>query len=105
MCRKLGLLSVLVGCLAIALALPTVAKAQCLHGVAIAKSCLGPGGTPIATVGQTVTCTIQVSNNDSCGDAIQINSIVDVVHHTAGDTSTGNLLAAPVTLVSQGNST
>ena len=69
------------------------------HGAGIKKFCVGPDGvTPKAREGDTVTCTIRVTNVDDFACALTINSISDVVHHASGDVSTGNLLAAPVIL-------
>jgi hypothetical protein len=85
---------------------PTAAQAQiCLHGIGLVKNCVGPGGTTTALPGQTITCTIQAVNLDTCGDAIQIDTIEDCVHHTSGDICTGNLLAMPVVLPTLGAST
>ena len=83
------------------------AQQQQFHGASIQKVCAGPNGNaavPRAREGDTVTCTIRVTNIDDFGDALTINSIVDVVHHRSGDVSTGNLLAAPVVLAAKGDS-
>jgi hypothetical protein len=81
-----------------------VADVPCVHGNGLVKVCVGPGGlgAPIQP-GQTIICTIQAVNLDTCLDAVQIDSIVDCVHHTAGDICTGNLLSSPAVLAGLGN--
>ena len=76
------------------------------HGASIKKACVGPNGdaaNPKAREGETVTCTIRVTNDDDFGCELTINSISDVVHHASGDVPTGNLLAAPVALPAKGD--
>jgi len=92
--------------LALGLALPMAAPvmAQVVHGISIVKGVEGPSGTDVAHVGETATATIIVTNADTAGHAIRIDSIVNVVHHTSGDVSSGELLVAPVTLPALGNS-
>lgn len=73
------------------------------HGATIQKSCVGPSGLPVAREGETVNCTIRVTNADDFGDHLTITSISDVVHHQSGDVATGNLLGAPVVLNNKGD--
>src|SRR5215831_9496112 len=106
--RFIRCLPVGVALLALTAVLPTAsAQAQCLHGVAIQKNCIDPrGGNPgIVLRVETVTNNISVANFDTCGDAIQVNSITDVIHFSTGDVSSGNLLPSPVTLATLGSST
>src|SRR5262249_2277740 len=104
--RFIRCLPVGVALLALTVILPTAsAQAQCLHGVGTNKNCLGPRGDAFVLRGETITNTISVANFDTCGDAIRVDSIIDVVHHSAGDVTSPNLLASPVTLPALGNST
>jgi len=66
------------------------------HGGAIFKSCTArPTGES-----SLVHCTILVVNKDGFGDALRVNSIVDVVHRYSGEETSPNLLpnGAPFTL-------
>jgi len=89
-----------------ATALPAIAQAA-LHGADIHKVCVGPAVCDpneqgVARVGDTITCTIEVSNADTFGHSIRVDSITDSVMHDGGATTTGNLLGAPVTLPALG---
>lgn len=59
-----------------------------VHGIGFAKGCNGP-----TDVGSQYTCHFVINNNsDTAGDTLTITSIVDVVHATAGDVTSANLL-------------
>src|SRR5215212_4023743 len=83
--------------LLLALILGIPAYGQNFHGASIQKVPVGPSGIPQAHVGDPIIATIRVRNLDDFEDSITVTSIVDVVHHNAGDVTTTNLLAAPVT--------
>ena len=82
------------------MALPVAAGVgPAFHGISVVKSQAGPWPNPdIALAGDTVTVEIMVTNMDTTPHATRIDSIVDVVHHTSGNVSSGNLLSSPVTL-------
>ncbi len=76
------------------------------HGATIQKSVVGPDGVnAFARVGDTVTATIRVTNADTFGDAITVQTITDTVNHTSGNVTSGNLLpgGTPVVLSNLGN--
>jgi hypothetical protein len=49
-------------------------------------------------VGDTVNATLTYENADGFGDQHRVDSMTDTIFHDAGDESSGNLIAAPVTL-------
>jgi len=82
---------------------PPAARAQPFHGVGVAKQCVGPAlvdpqGVGKARIGDTFTCTIEVTNLDEAGHALRLDSVSDTVHHASGDVSSGNLLGTPTVL-------
>ncbi len=92
------------GTLLVAMCMAVPAMAIPFHGATILKNVVGPDGiNPIARVGDTVTATIEVINQDDFGDTITVQTITDTVHHTSGDVTTSNLLAAPVVLSNKGD--
>src|SRR5438105_3855813 len=83
--------------------LPAVVRAQQFMGVGVAKQCVGPPNVDpqeqgIARVGDTITCTIQVTNLDEAGNALRVDSVTDTVHHFSGTVITQNLLDGPTVL-------
>src|SRR5215204_2519735 len=69
---------------------PVSAQAVNLHGIGFAKGCDTP-----KNAGDQYVCGFLVANTiqlDTAGDTMLITSIVDVVHGSAGDTTSGNLL-------------
>ena len=77
------------------------ASAADLHGISFVKGCASP-----TTVGQPYVCTYQALNTlDTAHDTLTITSVVDVVHASAGDVTSTNLLPTPTTLTLGGGST
>src|SRR5437870_2748386 len=81
--------------LAIGIGFPTAVHAQ-HHGGTIQKSCIGPGGTR-ATVhpGNQVTCTLTFTNDDSFGDPVRVDGIVDDIHHGGASCAVASLPCGP----------
>src|SRR5437870_1644124 len=81
--------------LAIVIGFPTAVHAQ-HHGGTIQKSCIGPGGTR-ATVhpGNQVTCTLTFTNDDSFGDPVRVDGIVDDIHHGGASCAVASLPCGP----------
>src|SRR5712691_7416583 len=72
----------MLGVLACGGLLPGVARGQGFGGVGVAKQCVGPvlvdpQGKGIARVGDTITCTIEVTNLDEEGHALRFDSVID----------------------------
>jgi len=84
------------------LTVPTAAHA--LHGAAIQKVCLGPGNTAKARPGDTITCSIKITNTDTFGDMLRVDSITDVINNLGGPTTTANLLTDPCAILPPGAS-
>jgi len=85
----------LAGLVALAASKPVAAPAQYFRTVLVDENPVGPDGTPRAHVGDTITDTVRVINEDDFGDTVTVNSVTNVVHHGAGDAVSGNLLAGP----------
>ena len=63
---------------------PSAARAQQRHGGQITKDCRDPRGLKSPRPGETVTCTIVITNADTFGDALRIDRIVDTIQRGAG---------------------
>src|SRR5437879_275025 len=68
--------------LGVILGAPTVAHA--IHGASINKSCQSVPPDAVIHPGDTIKCTITVTNVDTFGDALRIDNIFDSVHHKGG---------------------
>src|SRR5438445_9545558 len=79
---------VLLGILA---ALPTPARGQ-VHGGSIQKVCIPSNGASTAQPGGTIDCTLTVTNQDTFGDSLRIDAIIDKVCHGGTCSPAGSAL-------------
>src|SRR2546425_7677882 len=84
-----GLLQVML--LGILAALPIPARAQ-VHGGSIQKECHPSNGAPNAQPGETIDCMLTVTNQDTFGDSLRIDAIIDRVCHRDSCSPAGSTL-------------